>query len=189
MIAGIAAGSHFHQTQTTQADRKQVAEASDFEAKLLQAQGTAEARRNALEKHEKALTLWRSLNNRRAEAETLGHIGTIHGQLGDRQKAIEAFQQQLAIWERMPDRQKEAAESFTNLAIVYGAQGQQQNAVDSFLHAVSLRRQAGDRLGLASTLDQFGLFYLRAGELQKASDYCGQALTIFRELPVASFDF
>jgi len=183
VIASTAsAKSPYQQTTQTQNDRTQVAEAADSEGKRLHALGTIDALRNALEKFEKALPLWRSLGNRGAEAETLGHIATIHGLLGDREKAIDLFHQQLATWESIPDRQKEAAESLTNLGIVYGMVGQQQKAVDSFRSAVSLRRQAGDRLGLARTLDQFGLFHLRAGDLQKAFEYCNEAVTIFREL-------
>jgi tetratricopeptide (TPR) repeat protein len=114
-----SAKSPYQQTTQTQNDRTQVAEAADSEGKRLHALGTIDALRNALEKFEKALTYWRSLGNRGAEAETLGHIATIHGLLGDREKAIDLFHQQLAIWESIPDRQKEAAESLTNLGIVY----------------------------------------------------------------------
>src|SRR5688572_6680944 len=82
----------------TQEDRKRLAEWAIAEGKLFELQGNAEALRKALERYEKALALLPSANDRPGAAAALGHIGTVHHLLGDKQKALEAFQQQLQLW-------------------------------------------------------------------------------------------
>lgn len=165
-----------------QEDRKRLAEAAVAEGKQFESQGNAEALRKALESYEKALAIWRSLDDRPAEAAALGHIGTAHYRLDEKQKALDAFQQQLQLWRAETDRPKEVAEAIHNIGVIYASMGMSQKAIGFYQEALPLRRAAGDRLGLTSTLDNLGLAYLYAGEMQKASDYSHQALALFREL-------
>ena len=165
-----------------QENSKRLAEIAFAEGKLLESQGTAQTLRAALEKYEKALGLWKSSNDRPGEAMALGGIGTASYRLGERQRALGAFQQQLQIWRATGDHQRQVAEAVHNIGVVYASMGLAQKAIDSYQEALPLRRAAGDRDGLAITLDSLGLTYLGAGDLQKAFDYCNQALTIFREL-------
>ncbi len=166
----------------TQEDRKRLAEWAIAEGKLFELQGNAEALRKALERYEKALALLPSANDRPGAAAALGHIGTVHHLLGDKQKALEAFQQQLQLWRAESEREKEVAEALHNIGIVYSSMGMAPKAIEFYEEALPLRRAAKDRAGLASTLDSLGLAYLYAGEMQKAFDYSNQALTLFREL-------
>ena len=166
----------------TQEDRKRLAEAAILEGKLFESQGNAEALRKALEKYEKALELLPPQNDRPGAAVTLGLIGTVHYLLGERQKALDAFQQQLQLWRAEGERQREVAESLHNIGTVYSAMGMTPKAIEFYEEALPLRRSGDNRAGLATTLDNLGLAYLHAGEMQKASDYSNQALTLFREL-------
>jgi len=164
-----------------QEDRKQLAKKTVAEGKLFESQGTADSLRKAFEKYEKALELWRSLDDRRAEAATLEYIGIVHYLLDQRQKALDVFQQELQLWRAEGDGPKQA-EALNNIGVVYGSLGLEQKAIESYQQALPLRRAAGDRPGLATTLDNIGMFYLNAGELQKALDEFNQALALYREL-------
>jgi CHAT domain-containing protein/Tfp pilus assembly protein PilF len=195
-IAGNG-GVHFEAPQTTvretslatesepeaaQESPRRLAEIAFAEATLLKSRGTAESLRHALEKYEKALGLWKSLNDRPGEATALDGIGTVHYLLGERPKALDAFQQELQIWKATGDRQNKVAEALNNIAVVYGSMGFLQDAIKFHQEALPLRRAAGDRAGLANTLNSLGLLSISTGELQKASDYCNQARAIFAEL-------
>jgi len=165
----------------TQDDRKRLAERAVAEGKQFESRGNADSLRKALESYEEALRLWRSLDDRRAEAETLELIGVIHYFLDEKQKALDVFHQGLQLWRAAEDRQHEA-EVLNNIGVVYRSLGLQQKSIESYQQALPLRRAAGDRKGLAITLDNIGLAYLDAGELQKALDHFNQALALFREL-------
>lgn len=165
-----------------QEDRKRLAEAAIAEGRLFESLGNAEALRKALDKYEKALALLPSLDDRPSVATALGHIGTVHYLLGEKEKALEAFQRQLQLWRAERERQKEVAEALYNVGLVYSSMGMASKAIEFYEQALLIRRAAGDRAGLASTLDSLGLAHLYAGEMQKASDYSNQALTLFREL-------
>lgn len=165
-----------------QEDRKRLAETAIAEGKQFESQGNAEALRKALDRYDKALALLQSLNDRPGAATAQGHVATAHYLLGDRQKALDAFQQQLQLWRAEGQRQREIAETLHNIGTVYSSMGMAPKAIEFYEQALPLRRTAEDRAGLASTLDNLGLAYLYAGEMQKASDYSNQALTLFREL-------
>src|SRR5687768_12083800 len=74
----IPAGPVHGKTIGMQEDRKLLAQKLVAEGKQFQSQGNAESLRKALESYEKALEIWRSLADRRAEAETLSQIGVVH---------------------------------------------------------------------------------------------------------------
>jgi CHAT domain-containing protein/tetratricopeptide (TPR) repeat protein len=166
----------------TQEDRKRLAAAAIVEGKQFESQGNADDLRKALDRYEKAHALLLSLNDRPGTATALGHIGTVHHLLGERQKALDAFQQQLQLWRAERERPREIAEALHNIGTVYSSMGMAAKAIEFYEEALPLRRTAGDRAGLATTLDNLGLAHLYAGEMQKASDYSNQALTLFREL-------
>jgi CHAT domain-containing protein/tetratricopeptide (TPR) repeat protein len=166
----------------TQEDQKRLAAAAIVEGRQFESQGNAEALRKALDRYEKALALLPSLNDRPAAAIALGHIGTVHHLLGEREKALDAFRRQLELWRAERERQREVAEALHNIGTVYSSIGMAAKAIEFYEEALPLRRAAADRAGLASTLDNLGLAHLYAGEMQKASDYGNQALTLFREL-------
>lgn len=170
------------QGRNTQENRKLQAATAILEGRQLEAQGNTEALREALKKYHQALTLFTSINDQPSIAAVLGYIGTVHHLLGERQKALDAFQQQLHLWRVETDRQAEVAETLHNIGMVYSSLGMAPKAVEFFEEALPLRRAAGDRTRLASTLDNLGLAYIYAGDMQKASDYSNQALTLFREL-------
>ena len=169
------------ESQANQEDPKRLAQKAVAEGKQFATQGTADSLRKALESYEKALGFFRTLGDRRAEAETLGQIGEVHYFLDQQQKALEVFQHEVQLWRALGDRQHEA-EGLNNIGVVYGALGETEKSIESYHQALPLRRAVEDRPGIANTLDNIGMAYLGTGELQKALDNFTQALAMFRQL-------
>ncbi|HEU4391686.1 MAG TPA: CHAT domain-containing tetratricopeptide repeat protein, partial [Blastocatellia bacterium] len=166
----------------TREDRQRVARKSFADGKQLESQGTAESLRQALESYQRALSLWRSLENRLDEASALEQVGVVYYFLDEKQKALEAFQQELQLWRTLGDYPRELAEALNNIGVVSGSLGFSQKAIESYEESLRLRRGAGDRQGIANSLDNLGLAYLDSGDLQKSLDRFNEALPIYREV-------
>ncbi|MCA2703613.1 MAG: CHAT domain-containing protein, partial [Microcystis sp. M038S2] len=99
--------------------------------------------------------------------------------LGEKQKALDYYQQALPLWRAVGDRTGEAV-TLNNIGVVYNALGEKQKALDYYQQALPLSRAVGDRTGEATTLNNIGLVYDDLGEKQKALDYYQQALPLRR---------
>ncbi|GBC78365.1 Regulatory protein AfsR [bacterium HR08] len=151
------------------------------EAVLLYAQQTADALRKAIGKFEEAARLYRALDDRRKEAESLHWAGFISHLIGETRKALEYYGQALAIHRAVGNRQGEAT-TLTNIGAVYAALGERQKALEYLGQALPIFRAIGDRQGEATTLNNIGQVYSDLGERQKALEYFGQALPIRRAI-------
>jgi tetratricopeptide (TPR) repeat protein len=58
-------------------------------------QGTAEAKRQAIAKWEEALPLYRAVGDKAGEAVTLYNVGGVYSALGEKQKALDYYNQSL----------------------------------------------------------------------------------------------
>ncbi|MFM6246213.1 MAG: CHAT domain-containing protein, partial [Dolichospermum sp.] len=99
--------------------------------------------------------------------------------LGEKQKALDYYNQALPIYRAVGDRGGEAT-TLNNIGGVYDALGEKQKALDYYNQALPIRRAVGDRGGEAITLNNIGRVYNALGEKQKALDYYNQALPIRR---------
>ena len=115
------------------------------------------------------------------EAATLSNIGRVYDGLGDRQRALDYYQQALPIRREVGDRAGEAT-TLNNIGHVYDGLGDRQRALDYYQQALPIRREVGDRAGEATTLNNIGHVYDGLGDRQRALDYYQQALPIRREV-------
>jgi len=84
--------------EPTQHDKDRTAALKAFiEARQLRSQGKKDSLEAALKKFNEALLLYRKVEERGGEAATLVLIGGIYSTLGDTQKALEQYQQALAL--------------------------------------------------------------------------------------------
>ncbi len=120
-----------------------------------------------------------SLRDFAGEATPLNNIGLVYNDLGEKQKALEYFNQALPLFRAMGDRAKEAT-TLNNIGLVYYDLGENQTALDYYKQALDLRQKAGDRPGEANSLQNIGNTYSELGKLQKAEEYFNQALPLFR---------
>ncbi|MEG5052758.1 MULTISPECIES: tetratricopeptide repeat protein [unclassified Microcoleus] len=178
---------YFNQAKLTQqqvtlseSDRAAAQRAFD-EALQLSQQGTTESLRQAIQKNEEALGLWRKIGDRYQESATLNNIGNIYSSLGDKQKALDYYNQALTLWRTLGERTNEA-QTLYNIGEIYGNLGERQKALDYYNQALSLYQAVKDRAEEAKTLNKVGLVYYNSGEYQKAIDYLNQGLAIYKTI-------
>jgi CHAT domain-containing protein/Tfp pilus assembly protein PilF len=164
----------------TETDRTRVAaERSYSAAAKLQAERTADSRRQAIERYNEALRLMQEAGDRRGEAMTLTNIGLTYNLLGDPQNALQPLNQALKIWQAIGDRHLEAI-TLSIDARVYYALAEPQKALDAYGLALPVMRAVGDQSGEAVMFLQIGTVYRLIGEPQKALDHLAQALPLSR---------
>ena len=99
--------------------------------------------------------------------------------MGEKQKALEFFNQALPLRRAVGDRGGEAT-TLNNIGLVYDSLGEKQKALEYYNQALPLTRAVGDRGGQAGTLNNIGAVYNSLGEKQKALEFFNQALPLFR---------
>jgi tetratricopeptide (TPR) repeat protein len=123
----------------------------------------------------------RASKDRRQEGTLLNNIGYLYSALGQKDKALDFFQQALAIRREVGYRSGEGA-TLNNIGEVYRTLGQTDKALDFFRQALAIWREVGDRSGEGSTLNNIGGVYRALGQMNKALDFYQQALAIWREV-------
>ncbi|MBN3897823.1 MAG: CHAT domain-containing protein, partial [Nostoc sp. NOS(2021)] len=99
--------------------------------------------------------------------------------LGQKQKALDFYNQALLLSRAVGDRTGEAR-TLNNIGGVYDALGEKQKGLDFYNQALPLWRVVGDRSGEAVILNNIGLVYKNLGQKQKALDFYNQALPLSR---------
>ncbi|MBR8840972.1 MAG: tetratricopeptide repeat protein, partial [Stigonema ocellatum SAG 48.90 = DSM 106950] len=182
MVGATPSGKEFRigqQSVTNQEDAKRAAQEAFQEGFKLYKQGTAESLRFAIAKWEKALELWRQLNDKANLALTLTGIGKVYSDLGEKQKALEYYNLALPLTRAVGYKSLEAS-TLNNLGLVYNSLGEKQKALEYYNQALPLTRAVGDKSGEARTLNNLGLVYDDLGEKQKALEYYNLALPLTR---------
>ncbi|MBD2561180.1 MULTISPECIES: CHAT domain-containing protein [Nostoc] len=157
------------------------AELAYQQGKELYEQGTAESLLQAIAKFEIALPFYRKAGERSSEAFTVAHLGKIHSDLGQQQKALSYLNQALSIRQQLGDQKGETI-TLNNIGNVYLNSGELQKGLSYFHQALLLKQQMGDKAGEALTLNNIGIVYLESTQYQKALDYFNQALPLRRQV-------
>jgi CHAT domain-containing protein len=151
------------------------------EAVQLYQEGSKNSLEMALQKFERARSLFQSVNHASGEVNALFSIGAVYSSLREQQKALDNFALALPLFRAIGDRLGEAT-TRTNIGAIYSDSGEQQKALDNFALALPLFHAIGDRLGEATTLINIGRVYSHLGEQQKALDNYALALPLFRAI-------
>ncbi len=155
------------------------AERAATEGKKLLSQDNEQTLRQAKEKYETALPLWREAKDRFGEAQTLNSLGYIYGRLSEPQVALDHYNQALTLRRAIKDLYGEA-ETLLNIAAAHSALGEKEKALDDYLQAIPPMRATRNPAGVASILNNVGVTYFSLGELQKTLEYYREALTLWR---------
>ena len=152
------------------------------QARQLQQQGTAEQRQQALAKYEEALLIWQQLAVNEAppyvargwQASALLAIGTTYYVKNENQKALDYFEQGLAV---SRDRKNRLQEAISRTS----ADNASSNADDKHKLLDTYKQVLADTsFGEAALLDSLGNAYYSLGEMQKALESYKQALPLFQ---------
>ncbi|MDD1428645.1 CHAT domain-containing protein, partial [Dolichospermum sp. ST_sed9] len=115
---------------------------------------------------------------------TLNNIGNVYSALGEKQKALDFYDQALPLIRAVDDRGGEA-DTLNNIGAVYSDLGKKQKALDFYNTALPLYHAVDDPGGEANTLNNIGVIYSDYSDLgnrQKALDFYNKALLLFRDV-------
>jgi tetratricopeptide (TPR) repeat protein len=143
--------------------------------------------KEALDKFEAALFIYREIGDRQSEAEALGRLGDNYRIEGLFEQAIEFYQQFLAIRQELGDSEKEAW-ALARLGNTYLEAGQYKQGIESFQAALTLQTERGDRLGQAEVLGFLGWAYLPQEQTEQSVEFLQQSLDIYQELVAQETD-
>jgi CHAT domain-containing protein/Flp pilus assembly protein TadD len=115
------------------------------------------------------------------EGASLGNLGNAYFAQGDYRKAVEYYQQRLAIAREINDRMGEG-NAMGNLGNAYLAQGDYRKAVEYYQQRLAIAREINDRQGEGKVLGNLGNAYHFQGDYRKAIDYHQQSLTIKQQI-------
>ena len=132
----------------------------------LQKQGIKESLLIARNKFEAALVLWKKLGDKKLQAVTRNNIGGVYDALGEKQKALQYFNQALPLSRAVRDREREAY-ILNNIGSVYWGLGKNQKALQYYNQALPILRVVENRGMEATTLHNIGSVYNSLGENQK----------------------
>ncbi len=125
--------------------------------------------------------LLEKMKDKRAQLNALNELGIIHFLLGDAFKAIEYYEQHLAMARQIGDRRDEGA-ALGNLGIAYRNLGDTRKAIEYYEQALAMSRAIKDRRGEANALNNLGNAYADLGDARKALECYEQTLAIAREI-------
>jgi len=123
--------------------------------------------------------------NQKFEALLLNNLALANFHLGNRQKALELYEQSLVIHRELGDKSNEAI-SLDNIGGLYREIGEPQKALEFYTAALTLSRELKDMWREAINLTNIGTIYVRLGDDQKAFETFTEALT--KDRPVETVD-
>jgi len=163
-------------------DRRRIAAQTTFaEAETLRWRETAEFYQQALAKYQLALADWRSVADRKREADALNKIGLVFTLLHRAPEALDALNQARALCQRLEDRRCET-EALVTLGSTYKARGEIQQAIEVSHQALKLSRASDNRTAEATLLANLGLLYRDVADSPRSLDYFQQAIARLREV-------
>jgi DNA-binding SARP family transcriptional activator/tetratricopeptide (TPR) repeat protein len=160
------------------ADPARIAQASLALSAVRQQTGRHEA---AIPLAEEAAAIYRSLADRRGEAESVDQIGLAHQRTARSREALAYFEEARILYRAAADR-RGVADTLSHSGIACWHLGRYPEANDHMRDALSLYRDAGDRRGEAKVLNNLGRVHLYNGLHRDALDAYQESLQIFREI-------
>jgi CHAT domain-containing protein/tetratricopeptide (TPR) repeat protein len=161
----------------TKADRVRInAERTYMEGQQLFNRGDAASARS---KWVESRNLWQMLDDKYQEGLSLYGLGRACASLGEKQQAVDYYNQALPLERAVGDRRGEVT-TLNNIAKVYDDLGEKQQALDYYNQVLPIQRAVGEPFGEATTLNNIARVHADLGEKQQAVDYYNQALPLER---------
>lgn len=142
---------------------------------------TPERLRSALIEYEKALQLYKQINDVAGQAVAIQYTARIYESQSDYRRALDHYSSALALWRSVPDRRGEAFTT-SNIGTMHLYLGDLTRAFEAFQEAREIYRQVGNREGEALCYQEMGNVHRQQGDLQKALEFFEQSLGVFREV-------
>ena len=130
---------------------------------------------------EQSLLIYKAIQERQGEANSLGNLGNAYQCLGEYERTIACYEKSLAISQEIKDRLGEAA-SLGNLGNVYNFLGQYEKAIAFHKQSLAISQEIEDPFGEANSLGNLGNAYQCLGEYERAIGFYEQHLAISRKI-------
>ena len=115
-----------------------------------------------------------------AERFILVDLGLTYNGLGNKQQALECYEEALALIHRIGDKLGEAT-TLNNIGGVYSDIGEKGKALVHYTEALLLIRQVDNKILESSILHNLGCAYSDLGDKEKALAYFWEVLPVFRQ--------
>jgi CHAT domain-containing protein/Tfp pilus assembly protein PilF len=159
-------------------DQKRVkAERADNEGDKLRLEGTGPSRHEAIAQYEISLQLWSELKEQQRQANTLWGIGRSYYDLGEVNKALDYWNQELTLRHALGNPNEEG-NVLGSIATAYTKLGNREKSLEYFRQSLEKVRAAGDKTNEGLVLANIGTAYFGIGQIQMALDYFQQALPL-----------
>lgn len=165
----------------TDGQNRQLAEKTFTEAEQLCSEGDADSCRLALPKYERALALWKTVDDMEQQGTVLRRIGRLYSGFGDSKKALEYFVRSQKLCETLASLRCNL-ETRNELSPLYALLGDIGKAWEQCDGALKLSRDSRNRAGEAQALNNIGEVYYFRGDPEKAIEQYQQALSIWKDL-------
>ncbi|MGH9832802.1 MAG: CHAT domain-containing protein, partial [Blastocatellia bacterium] len=119
----------------------------------------------------------RKLGNPFEEAIVLRNLGSASTALGEKEQALEYFNQALAL---AKDNRRITAFTLNAITRIHNERGEHQKTLGNLNRALSLTREIGDRPAEAATLHNLGFTHYALKQPAQARDHLNQALELYR---------
>ncbi|MBW4446591.1 MAG: DUF2225 domain-containing protein [Spirirestis rafaelensis WJT71-NPBG6] len=117
---------------------------------------------------------------RSPQGEMLILLGWFYKELGEKQKAIDAYNQAQSLY-HAENQSKEEAQALSGIGEVYRKFGEPKKELEYLDKALAIHKANNDLPEQATTLTFIAFNYLNLGKTEKALDYYQQALEIYRQ--------
>ena len=135
----------------------------------------------ALLSWQEALDIYREIDDRLGEAQTLNNIGNANGSLGNYPEALEFYEQSLVITRGINNSYSEAA-TLNNIGLVNQLLGNYLKAMGAYEQSLFIKREINDQVGEAYTLNNLGIVNQLVGNYAEALNYYQQNLSIAQQV-------
>ena len=137
--------------------------------------------RRDIARRQSELRRWSDTGNTRWEAETRHQLGAAYFSLGEKEQALDYYQEALRLWRALKDRKGEG-KTLNNVGSTLYAKGEVSQALDYYQQALQVRRSAGDREGEIETLNSMGRLHSELSQYEQAISYLQQSLGLRQTL-------
>jgi len=133
----------------------------------------------ALKNYQQALQINKKIQKKEEIARSLTNIGSVYRTLGKYEKAIQFHLKALSIYEETGSKEGKAWTTL-NIARLFKLNESYTKALDYLDRSMqlyeSISRETGVETGVTLCLKEYGLIYVKSGELEKALKYSQKAL-------------
>jgi eukaryotic-like serine/threonine-protein kinase len=131
----------------------------------------------SLRNEQEALTIWRSIGQKRGLALSLNQMASAQASLGKTKDALASYQEALDVRREIGDR-RGLGDTLIDLANFYDDRGDHDQALKMYKEALQIERDLGDESLQAICLNNIGSSYSDKGQYEDALTYFQQALQL-----------